>query len=230
MRKVFVSVLVLLILALAFQGLAEQKYCEDTALVLSSELETGVEKFSTKLKEKKQLEFYVNTIHFLGTKNKADFAKKFLSDKGENSCVLLLVIGEDSYYFYSKGKAKDVFKQSIVDASFAKSLRQKYMDRQYDEAVASFIRELCVNTIGESYLKSNSYLSSFEGSKQAKNSYNDTTLDKALENLVNNIRPKKINEKSTNVKGLVVWFCIIYFLFIRKSVRRRKGCGCFPFI
>lgn len=230
------KLLIFLVLALAvlfnFQAFSESKYCEDGALVLSNELEKGLEDFSSRLKDKKQLEFYINTIHFSGTKDKAELAKKFLSDKGEAASVLLLIVGEDDYYFYSKGEAKNAFKQSIVDASSAKSLRQSFIERQYDKAVLSFLRELCSNTIGDEHFKAISAFKNHENEKSSKSekNYKESRLDEAIESLANSIKPKRDNEKGTNIKGLVVWFFIIYFFVIRRRVRVKRGCGCLPFI
>ena len=142
MRKILLFMACLLIaLSLPFGGIAETAAIRDGAAILSAGTQTDATKLSRIVEEKTGLHMAVDIRHFLGGAEAGAYARRLLNElpDPDDSLLLLVVVGEESYALAAGTQADKLLGKDIRDTLLSKNFRVAFLDRQYDQAVSSFM-------------------------------------------------------------------------------------------
>lgn len=257
----WLTLVVLLILAVCAampSAQAQPQYPEnmgvvcDVADVFSSETVEDIKAFHATLLDKTGVGFYVVTVHFLDGQDIRTYAQTLFArwGLGENDLLLLMAVGEDTFYSVAGSSLVKVFAQDTQQHLLSSYLEKNFMALKYNEAIASYIPALS-SVLAKQYNKTITLPERMAASQpqaqataaatatpwsESWESVLDTALDTALDSIDRvfggSTSDNRQNQESVLTRedknsgislGSTLVLAIVLWLIFGKKSRRRDG-------
>lgn len=214
---------------------ARQGQVTDLADVIGEETEADVAALSSLLQGETQGALHIVTRHFLGGKDAALYARRLFDEwaLNENDALLLMVVGEERYALALGEKAQKALPDESRTALLG-AFRTAYLSREYDRAVGDFSVALA-KALGQAQGKSLSFPGLFgQGALPVPTPPSWEHVQENVSGLWQDIfgeiaeeteewkEEQAREEVKSNWKTILVWGLVIYFLFFRKKIRKKK--------
>lgn len=243
---IFISFLMCFVL---FQTTAEFEALpvEDRAAVFSSQTQNDAVKLSKLIKEKTGLNLEIHARHFLGGADPDTNARRLLMESADqqNTILLLMVIGEESYAVASGANAQKLIGPELCDTLLSKNFRGDFLKRDYDRAVAGFmlsVTDELTKQTGEKIRLEGLFTNIIKNTASPLNTQppeskwtNIFDFNSFLREPVSATSDpaRRSNRTGNEDRGLSIGSIIIIGLvlssiFGKDKKGRRKGCGCGP--
>lgn len=210
----------------------------DGAAVLATQTQDDANKLIRMVESKTGLHIAVEIRHFLGGAEPGDYARRLLRKlpDPENSVLLLIVVGEESYSLEAGLQADKVLGKDIRDTLLSKYFRVPFLNRQYDQAVGNFLlgmAEALGKETGEGMNLQGLFgytLPQATTSSQENKGVNilDFMLGESVstkDQAAANIRAER-EEKGLGLGSIIIIGLVLSSIFSKRG--HRKGCGCSP--
>ncbi len=144
MSRIRTLILLALVCSLLAGGAAaaqEVSPVRDSAGVLSLSTQEDARALIGQVEARTDIQLLVETRHFLGGNDAQTYAQRLLSEAKapEDSLLLLMVIGEESYALAAGSNADRLLNREARDSLLSSSFRSYYLARDYDRALAAFL-------------------------------------------------------------------------------------------
>lgn len=230
---------------------AQTTAVDDQAAVIDVSLAGEIAALSKLTEDSLGIGLRVLIKHFLGGADIRTYAEKTLSEMSgnENLVLLVIVIGEESYYAALGSHAREMLGQEKVENLLTTHFRQPYIrDRAYDRALASFLLALSEHIQGAAGIKlpANRLLLDYSGRTASEPSVTSAPsspvswLEGILSDAENSVRnaDRYVQESRQAEEGQgkgMSWFQIALIGFILYKIFGKKrdgkqGCGPFSWI
>lgn len=240
MRKLLCILSLVLVLGTALlPGSAETLFIRDGAALLTEQTQSDAEQLSRMIAEQTDLNLLLDIRHFLGGAEAGAYARKLLNEltDPDNSMLLLVVVGEESYALAAGSKADKLLGKDIRDTLLSKHFRAPFLNRQYDQAVGGFMLSVAQElskTTGERLDPQG--LFGYAGAQSTQTSKENKGVNIFDYILGESVTPAKDasasaaksqrEERELSLGGIILIGLILWSIFGKKG--RRQGCGCGP--
>lgn len=211
----------------------------DLAAVLGEKTVEDMETLRERSMDGAGFGLYVLTRHFLGGVAVQQYADKVFEvwGLGDTDALLLMVIGEESYAL-SLGAVAQKALPAETKTTLLGSFRTSYLNRQYDASLADLSVGLtqalakayggtldASGLLGRDAIQSTPQpqtVSDFWYGMFARDDY-DALEDNDAANWRSWQNERQYEENHINWRSLIIWGLVIYFLFFRRSRRKRRA-------
>lgn len=244
LKRVTIGLICLLLCCMNLALATENEGVDDAAGVLSAATAKDLASLNETLETNTGLRIALVTKHFLGGKNKNTYAREMLNrlSKGNETILLIMIIGEEDYCIASGQEAQKIISKEMADTLLAKYFRAPYLQRNYDEAVGNLMIKL-TEQVSVKLNKTIKIKDRFRFSSGLAVPENEPT--KQISKQTNNLNSffsssdqsqykgeEKDDEEESNLLNVLIFFAVFYFIFYKKKNSRMNpgcGCGCSPF-
>ncbi len=255
-RLLLLVVVLLLTVSCAY---AEPRYNDkaetisDFANVFSADTISTLNEYNTTLKQKIGVTLYVTTVHFLDGQDVKTYANTLFTrwNLGSDDLLLLLAVGEDTFYTAAGSNISKKFPESSREVLFSSTFLTKYLALDYDGAMLEYIPKL-TDVLSKNYNAAITLPKSF-GATVTKPTKPEAVTKPAVIATIEDIfaedpffqtqrqqetTVQQVERQSgANIGKLLLLLIIFYLIFSpRKKVRQfgqmagcsSCGCGCAP--
>ena len=246
MKKVFCALVLMMLLmtslspafAINYSEKPEQGgYVLDETGVIGDQTLSDIVTLNKRMEDAFGGHVYVQARHFLGGISVTEYASG-LFDKwslGATDVLLVMIIGEESYTLKCGADYSSAFKGETGDALIGTYFRNPYLNRQYDEALNTFLPQLASQMAKQKKATVNTNGIFGKTTPAATTAPGNSVFDLSGFITSGNVNWLDYSDSSTNVsttdktekstgfslKKIIIIVVILYFLFGRKS-RKNK--------
>lgn len=215
------------------QGLfpARQGQVTDLAGVLAEQTEKDFAALSEELENQTGYRLYLVTRHFLGGKEVSAYGRELFDawNLKSTDALLLMVIGEESYTLTCGDKVSRALPAEILTALMGDHFRPGYLQRDYDRAAgntALALGDALARAEGEK-LNTKGLFGSAPAQKsndwgQEISHFWQDLFGEEEEEEARREQEAQQEETKSNFRTLLTWGLVIYFLFIRKRIKKKR--------
>ena len=210
---------------------ARQGYVTDLAGVIGEQTEKDFAAYAQRLEAETGYRLHLVSRHFLGGKEIAAYGRGLFEAWGlqERDGLLLMVVGEEKYALICGEKLENALPKEVITALMGDSFRPAFLNREYDKAAgdtALALGDALARKMGKTIASSGLF-----GAPAAQEKTSWTQEAEAFwrglfgEDEEEEDRREKEEQKEetkSNFRTLLTWSLVIYFLFIRKRIRKKR--------
>lgn len=246
-RLLIIGILLIALLLPLLSSAQRVSPVQDSAAVLSTETLDDLRTLSQRSRKETDITLALETRHFLGGADVNSYARRLLAEleDPDDSLLMLMVIGEESYALAAGSKAARLLSAEARETLLSTAFRAPFLSRDYDKAAAELFTGLArrLASASDQTVKSDDLFGRQDvatpaptAAPQARPTYKVIDLTGPNSILGDRVQPPRSpvpqydqerENKGMSIGSIVLIGLVLSMLFGKKDGRRR-GCGCGP--